>query len=72
LTYRSRQTRQQIGALFLLLIAATLLSLGKTAPQQRSKEVEWESTLWLGIIPIISASVLSGLASTLCQWAAQV
>lgn len=68
----SRQTKQQIGALFLLLIAAMLLSLGKTVPQQRSKEIEWESTLWLGIIPIISASVLSGLASTLCQWAAQV
>jgi UDP-sugar transporter A1/2/3 len=68
----SRQTRQQIGALVLLLIAAMLLSLGKRSPQQRSKKFEWESTLWLGIIPIISASVLSGLASTLCQWAAQV
>jgi len=69
---RHRQTRQQIGALLLLLVAAVLLSLGKSAPKKRSKEVEVETTLWLGIIPILVASVLSGLASTLCQWAAQV
>jgi hypothetical protein len=58
--------------LLLLLVAAVLLSLGKSAPKKRSKEVEVETTLWLGIIPILVASVLSGLASTLCQWAAQV
>jgi hypothetical protein len=69
---RHRQTRQQIGALLLLLVAAVLLSLGKSAPKKRSKEAEVETTLWLGIIPILVASVLSGLASTLCQWAAQV
>ncbi|PPD93004.1 hypothetical protein GOBAR_DD10036 [Gossypium barbadense] len=45
---RQRQSIQQTGALFLLIMAAVLLSIGEVA------------------------SVLSGLASALCQWASQV
>ncbi|VFQ80083.1 unnamed protein product [Cuscuta campestris] len=50
---RQKQSIQQIGALFLLIIAAVLLSIG-----------EGSSNAF--------ASVLSGLASALCQWASQV
>ncbi|XP_024540194.1 CMP-sialic acid transporter 5-like [Selaginella moellendorffii] len=65
------QTKQQIGALLLLVSAAVLLSFGQKSSKS-SADVDPESTLILGVIPILVASMLSGLASTLCQWAAQV
>ncbi|BBN08049.1 hypothetical protein MPTK1_4g08410 [Marchantia polymorpha subsp. ruderalis] len=65
-----RQSRQQIGALMLLLVAATLLSLSQKS--SKSNAVVYEHSFILGVIPVLVASVLSGLASTLCQWAVQV
>lgn len=65
----SKQSKQQVGALFMLLIAATLLSLGKKAPKGSEAR---ENSFFLGVVPILIASILSGLASTLCQWAVQV
>ncbi|KAG0471192.1 hypothetical protein HPP92_015738 [Vanilla planifolia] len=66
-----KQTGQQVGALTLLIIAAVLLSVGegsnKGAGGKNSDQV-----LFYGIFPVMIASVLSGLASSLCQWASQV
>ncbi|KAG4173328.1 hypothetical protein ERO13_A11G052200v2 [Gossypium hirsutum] len=58
---RQRQSIQQIGALFLLIMAA-----------QASSTDDPEQILFYGIVPVLVASVLSGLASALCQWASQV
>ncbi|KAL2906069.1 CMP-sialic acid transporter 5 [Bienertia sinuspersici] len=68
---RQKQSTQQIGALFLLIVAAVLLSIGEgTSKASRSRNPE--EVLFYGIIPVLIASVLSGLASSLCQWASQV
>jgi UDP-sugar transporter A1/2/3 len=66
-----KQSLQQIGALVLLIIAAFLLSIGEGSGHG-SRGVDSEQAFLLGIIPVIAASVLSGLASSLCQWASQV
>lgn len=68
---RQRQTVQQIGALFLLILAAVFLSIGEGSSKTSSSDNS-EEILFYGIIPVLVASVLSGLASALCQWAAQV
>lgn len=66
-----RQSIQQIGALFLLIIAAILLSIGEGSSKASSTENP-DEILFYGIVPVLVASVLSGLASALCQWATQV
>lgn len=68
---RQRQSIQQIGALFLLIIAAILLSIGEGS-RKGSSTANSDQVLFGGIIPVLVASVLSGLASSLCQWASQV
>ncbi|KAE8665729.1 CMP-sialic acid transporter 5 [Hibiscus syriacus] len=68
---RQRQSIQQIGALFLLIMAAVLLSIGEGSSKAPSS-ADPEQILFYGIIPVLVASVLSGLASALCQWASQV
>ncbi|KAI5669884.1 hypothetical protein M9H77_19737 [Catharanthus roseus] len=68
---RQKQSIQQIGALFLLILAAVLLSVGEGSSKASSSSSS-EEILFYGIIPVLVASVLSGLASALCQWAAQV
>ncbi|CAM8984752.1 unnamed protein product [Rhodiola kirilowii] len=68
---RQKQSAQQIGALCLLIIAAVLLSVGEGTSKGSSKS-NTDDTLFYGIIPVLVASVLSGLASSLCQWASQV
>ncbi|XP_058731501.1 UDP-N-acetylglucosamine transporter ROCK1-like [Vicia villosa] len=68
---RQKQTIQQIGALFLLLAAAVLLSVGEGS-NKNSTSANADQALFYGIIPVLIASVLSGLASSLCQWASQV
>uniref|UniRef100_A0A7N0T6V8 Nucleotide-sugar transporter n=1 Tax=Kalanchoe fedtschenkoi TaxID=63787 RepID=A0A7N0T6V8_KALFE len=68
---RQKQSVQQIGALCLLIIAAVLLSVGEGTSKGSSKS-NTDDTLFYGIIPVLVASVLSGLASSLCQWASQV
>ncbi|PKI66233.1 hypothetical protein CRG98_013401 [Punica granatum] len=68
---RQKQSIQQIGALFLLIVAAVLLSIGEGSGKG-SASSDPEQILFYGIIPVLVASVLSGLASSLCQWAAQV
>ncbi|KAL2630860.1 hypothetical protein R1flu_015546 [Riccia fluitans] len=65
-----RQSKQQVGALMLLLVAATLLSLSQKS--SKTSSAVQENNFILGVIPIMVASVLSGLASSLCQWAVQV
>ena len=68
---RQKQSIQQIGALFLLIIAAVLLSIGEGS-SKGSTSGNADQILFYGIIPVLVASVLSGLASALCQWASQV
>nr|GLL18864.1 CMP-sialic acid transporter 5-like [Ipomoea trifida] len=70
---RQKQTIQQIGALFLLIIAAVLLSIGEgSSKASASNNINPDDILFYGIAPVLVASVLSGLASALCQWASQV
>ncbi|ONI02250.1 hypothetical protein PRUPE_6G187000 [Prunus persica] len=71
LILRQKQSIQQIGALFLLILAAILLSFGEGS-KKGSSASNSDQILFNGIIPVMVASVLSGLASTLCQWASQV
>lgn len=66
-----KQSIQQIGALFLLILAAVLLSIGEGS-SKGSTSSNPDQILFHGIVPILVASVLSGLASALCQWASQV
>ncbi|KAK4789764.1 hypothetical protein SAY86_017068 [Trapa natans] len=68
---RQKQSIQQIGALFLLIAAAVLLSIGEGS-SKGSTSGDPEQILFYGIIPVLVASLLSGLASSLCQWASQV
>ncbi|KAG6384887.1 hypothetical protein SASPL_153709 [Salvia splendens] len=68
---RQRQSIQQIGALFILIIAAVLLSVGEGSSKASSAKNP-DEILFYGIVPVLVASVLSGLASALCQWASQV
>ena len=69
--YRQKQSIQQIGALFLLIVAAILLSIGESS-SKGSTSGNADEILFYGIVPVLVASVLSGLASSLCQWASQV
>ncbi|KAH0908948.1 hypothetical protein HID58_032269 [Brassica napus] len=69
---RQKQSVQQMGALCLLIMAAVLLSVGEGSNKSSSGGVNPEQVLFYGIIPVLVASVLSGLASSLCQWASQV
>lgn len=69
--HRQKQSIQQIGALFLLIIAAVLLSVGEGS-SKGSSAANADQILFYGIIPVLVASVLSGFASSLCQWASQV
>lgn len=68
---RQKQSIQQIGALFLLIMAAVLLSVGEGS-SKGSTSSNPDQILFYGIVPVLVASVLSGLASALCQWASQV
>ncbi|XP_068641162.1 UDP-N-acetylglucosamine transporter ROCK1-like [Aristolochia californica] len=61
-----KQSVQQIGALALLIIAAILLSTGEGRGSSGSNT---DQVLFYGIVPVLVASILSGLASSLCQWA---
>ncbi|XP_022962789.1 CMP-sialic acid transporter 5-like [Cucurbita moschata] len=72
LLLRQRQSIQQIGALFLLIVAAVLLSIGEGSSKGSRDDGSPDQILFHGIIPVLAASVLSGLASALCQWASQV
>ncbi|KAF7839953.1 CMP-sialic acid transporter 5 [Senna tora] len=71
LILRQKQSIQQIGALFLLIVAAVLLSIGESS-SKGSAGGDTDQILFYGIVPVLVASVLSGLASSLCQWASQV
>ncbi|PIA55207.1 hypothetical protein AQUCO_00800140v1 [Aquilegia coerulea] len=71
LILRQKQSFQQMGALVLLIIAAVLLSLGESSGKGSSGN-DPDQILFQGIIPVLVASVLSGMASALCQWASQV
>ncbi|XP_052189365.1 UDP-N-acetylglucosamine transporter ROCK1 [Diospyros lotus] len=66
-----KQSIQQIGALFLLIMAAVLLSVGEGSSKGSSNS-DPDLVLFYGIVPVMVASILSGLASSLCQWASQV
>lgn len=66
-----KQSRKQLGALGLLMVAATLLSVGESS-SKGVNNADPNQILVYGIIPVLVASVLSGLASSLCQWASQV
>ncbi|XP_010484302.1 PREDICTED: CMP-sialic acid transporter 5-like [Camelina sativa] len=68
---RQKQSIQQVGALCLLIMAAVLLSVGEGSNKGPSASNS-DQVLFYGIIPALVASLLSGLASSLCQWASQV
>ena len=63
---RQKQSLQQVGALVLLIFVAFFLSIGEGS-DRGSKGVDSEQAFLLGIIPAIAATVVSGLASSLCQ-----
>ncbi|KAJ3679605.1 hypothetical protein LUZ60_017616 [Juncus effusus] len=68
-----KQSGKQIMALCLLIIAAILLSVGESTSRNSSKDSPVDHSIMIyGIVPVLVASVLSGLASSLCQWASQV
>lgn len=52
-------------------MAAVLLSIGEGS-SKHSTSGDLDRILFYGIVPVLVASVLSGLASSLCQWASQV
>lgn len=54
-----------------MIIAAVLLSVGEGSSKASSAKNP-DEILFYGIVPVLVASVLSGLASALCQWASQV
>lgn len=54
-----------------MVFAAILLSIGEGSGRGSSGGNS-DLVLMYGIVPILFASVLSGLASSLCQWASQV
>lgn len=54
-----------------MIIAAVLLSIGEGSRKGSSAGSADQIVLY-GIVPVLVASVLSGLASSLCQWASQV
>lgn len=58
-------------ALALLIIAAILLSVGESTNTSLNG-THSDNIVLYGIVPVMVASVLSGLASSLCQWASQV
>eukprot|EP00267_Zea_mays_P053853 XP_020407043.1 CMP-sialic acid transporter 5 isoform X1 [Zea mays] len=66
-----KQSSKQILALALLISAAVLLSVGEST-SKGSNGGGSDYILLYGIIPVTVASMLSGLASSLCQWASQV
>ncbi|VAI46367.1 unnamed protein product [Triticum turgidum subsp. durum] len=66
-----KQSPKQILALALLITAAVLLSIGESSRKGASGGSS-DYVLLYGILPVTVASVLSGLASSLCQWASQV
>lgn len=68
---RQKQSIQQVGALFILILAAVLLSIGEGSRKDYGSDNPDKIVLY-GIVPVLIASVLSGLASALCQWASQV
>uniref|UniRef100_A0A0D3F6Q8 CMP-sialic acid transporter 5 n=2 Tax=Oryza TaxID=4527 RepID=A0A0D3F6Q8_9ORYZ len=68
---KQKQSPKQIFALTLLIAAAVLLSIGESS-SKGSGGGNSDYILLYGIIPVTVASVLSGLASSLCQWASQV
>ncbi|KDO56574.1 hypothetical protein CISIN_1g016767mg [Citrus sinensis] len=68
---RQRQSMQQIVALSLLILAAVFLCIGEGS-SKLSSSGDPDQILFYGIVPVLVASVLSGLASALCQWATQV
>ncbi|CAI9106292.1 OLC1v1005418C1 [Oldenlandia corymbosa var. corymbosa] len=70
-TYTQKQSSQQIGDLFLLILAAVLLSVGEGSSNASSSSNP-EEILFYGIVSVLVASVLSGLASALCQWVSQI
>ena len=55
----------------LLLVAALLLCVGESSSSSSSPKGQGEA-IFMGVIPVLVASIISGLASTLCQWASQV
>ncbi|XBH78586.1 hypothetical protein VPH35_104782 [Triticum aestivum] len=65
-----KQSPKQILALALLITAAVLLSIGESSRKGASGGSS-DYVLLYGILPVTVASVLSGLASSLCQWASQ-
>ncbi|OEL23231.1 CMP-sialic acid transporter 5 [Dichanthelium oligosanthes] len=65
-----KQSSKQIVALALLISAAVLLSVGESS-SKGSMGGSSDYVLLYGIIPVTVASMLSGLASSLCQWASQ-
>lgn len=71
LILEQKQSPKQIFALTLLIAAAVLLSIGESS-SKGSGGGNSDYILLYGIIPVTVASVLSGLASSLCQWASQV
>lgn len=55
----------------MLIAAAVLLSVGEGS-NKGSTSGNADQILFYGIVPVLIASLLSGLASSLCQWASQV
>ncbi|GAQ79083.1 Nucleotide-sugar transporter [Klebsormidium nitens] len=68
-----RQSGPQVVALLCMLVAAVLLSWDPAAaPTPSGEQPPPDRRFFLGVLPMLVASVLSGLASTVCQRTLQV
>jgi UDP-sugar transporter A1/2/3 len=65
-----QQSHMQVFALFLLFVAASMVTLSQAKPQS-SSELQESQNVTLGMICIVAASALSGLGAALSEWALQ-
>eukprot|EP00270_Netrium_digitus_P014875 TRINITY_DN513_c0_g1_i1.p1 TRINITY_DN513_c0_g1~~TRINITY_DN513_c0_g1_i1.p1 ORF type:complete len:415 (-),score=98.57 TRINITY_DN513_c0_g1_i1:348-1592(-) len=72
---RSRQSPRHMAALLVMLVAAVLLTTGQDSGKSKGGEAgtkQGAEDFFLGVVSVMAASVLSGLASSICQWVVQV
>ncbi|CAN0461955.1 unnamed protein product, partial [Laminaria digitata] len=62
-----KQSPQQLVALSLLLVAALILNASGEGGGSIASSSNGEARFWLGVVPVVGAALLSGLAGALTQ-----